>query len=113
MANVIANRSNRFGIPFIEAQSVSSDGTNTTVAINNHVNINRNFIGYFTMKFPEVVATSTEPLFLSTIGVPNSSTPVYLKTGAQATVADIASTAENTYHTFFYDCVASKLQLQD
>lgn len=111
MANVIANRSNRFGIPLIEAQSVSSDGTNTTVSVNNHVNLNRNFIGYFTVKFPEVVTTSAEPLFFTTIGVPNSTIPVYLNTGSQATVANIASTADNTYHTFFYDSVASKLQL--
>lgn len=111
MANVVARRSNGLGIPLLEAQGVTSDGTNTTVSFNNHVNLGDNFIGLFLVKFPQVVATSTEPLQMSTIGVANSTKPVYLAGGTQATVAAVASTAAPTYRLMMYDRVSDRLQL--
>lgn len=110
MANVIVNRSNRLGIPLIEAQSVTSDGTNTTISFNNHVNINDNFVGGFWVKFPQVLTSSTQPVLFATIGV-SGSTPAYDSAGGVLTVADIASTKAPTYHLFFYDRVSNILQL--
>lgn len=111
MANVIARRSNGLGVPLLEAQSISSDGTTTTVNFNNHVNLNANFIGLFLVKFPQVVATSTEPVQAATIGVPNSFRPIYLSSGEQATVAALASSAGPTYRLLMYDRVSDRLQL--
>lgn len=110
MANVIVKRSNRLGIPLIEAQGITSDGTTTTVSFNNHVNLSDYFVGVFLVKFPNVVTTDTEPIVFATYGV-SGTTPVYLSTGAAATVADIESTASPTYHLFVYDSVSSRLQL--
>lgn len=111
MANVIARRSNGLGVPLLEAQSISSDGTTTTVNFNNHVNLNANFIGLFLVKFPQVVATSAEPVQAATIGVPNSFRPIYLPSGEQATVAALASSAGPTYRLLMYDRVSDRLQL--
>lgn len=111
MANVIAKRSNGLGVPLLEVQSISSDGTTTTVNFNNHVNLGANFIGLFLVKFPQVVATSTEPVQAATIGVANSFRPIYLPSGAQATVAALASSAGPTYRLLMYDRVSDRLQL--
>lgn len=101
--------SNRYGFPNIEATSVTSDGTNTTVSFNPHTNTN-SFFGGFWVKIPQVVATSAEPLQFSTVGIANSTVPVYLNTGAQATVANIASTGQSIY-LCFYDRDSNRVQL--
>lgn len=110
MANVIVKRSNRLGIPLIEAQGITSDGTTTTVSFNNHVNLSDYFVGVFMVKFPNVVTSTTQPVVFATSGV-SGTTPLYTRTGAQATVANIQSTVAPTYHLFVYDSVSSRLQL--
>lgn len=111
MANVFVSRSNRLGIPLILAVNVTSDGTNTTVSFNNHVNLSDNFLGLFLVKFPTLVTTSNQPVLFDTIGAVGTSTPVYLKSGAQATVANLASTTAPTYHLCIYDRESNRLQL--
>lgn len=111
MANVIVNRSNRLGIPLMLAVSNSSDGTNTTFSFNNHVNLGDNFLGLFLVKLPSLVTTSNQPVLFDTIGVSGSSVPVYLKSGAQALVSNLASTTAPTYHLCIYDRVSNRLQL--
>lgn len=111
MANVIVKRSNRLGFPLIEVQSVTSDGTTTTLNFNNHVNLSDYFVGGMWIKFPNIVTTNQQPIQASTLGVANSVVPIYTRSGAQATVANIASTASPTYHLAFYDSVSNRLQL--
>ena len=101
--------SNRTGFPCIEAVSVTSDGTNTTVSFNPHWGSN-NFFGGFGVKIPQAVTTSTEPLQFTTIGVSGSTIPVYLANGAQATVANIASTGPAIY-LLFYDRDNNRVQI--
>lgn len=110
MANVYVRRANRSGIPLILSVSYASDGTNTVFSFNNHVNLGDNYTGNFLVKFPEVVTTSAQPVVFNTIGA-GSPTPLYLNTGVQATVADLASTAAPTYHEFVYDRESNRLQL--
>lgn len=95
--------SNRMGFPNLEATSVTSDGTTTTVSFNAHpFMLRNNFFGGFWVKIPQAVTTSTQPLQFTTTGVPNSTVPVYMPDGTQATVASIASTGPAVY-LFFYD----------
>lgn len=110
MANVIVRRSNRTGIPLIEAQGITTNATNTVITFNNHVNLNDNFIGGFWVKFPQVVATGTLPVVFSTLGA-NSNVPVYDASGAALTAAGLVSTEAPTYHLFFYDRVSNRTQL--
>ncbi len=92
--------SNRIGFPNIEAVSVTSDGTNTTVNFNPHTG-GQNFFGGFWVKIPQTVVTGTEPLQFSTVGVSNSTVPVYLQTGAQATVANIVTSGGSVFLCFY------------
>lgn len=93
--------SNRLGIPNLEAGSVTSDGTNTTVNFPAYSIINGSFYGGFWVKIPQEVTTSTEPLQFSTLGITNSTIPVYLANSAQATVANIASSGPAIYLVFY------------
>lgn len=102
--------SNRTGFPNLEATSVTSDGTVTTVSFNSHREIQtNNFFGGFWVKIPQTVATSAQPIQFTTIGVPNSTVPVYLPDGTQATAASIASTGPAIY-LFFYDRDNNRVQ---
>lgn len=92
--------SNRIGIPNIEATGVTSDGTNTTVSFNARTG-SQNFFGGFWVKIPQTVATSTQPLFFTTTGVANSTVPVYLQTGAQATAASIVTSGGSVFLCFY------------
>lgn len=102
--------SNRVGFPNLEAVSVVSDGTNTTVNFNPYNIPTNTFFGGFWVKIPRAVTTSTEPLQFSTIGVSNSTVSVYLANGTQATVANIASTGPAIY-LVFYDRDNKRVQL--
>ena len=101
--------SNRTGFPCIEATSVTSDGTNTTVAFDPHWGSN-NFFGGFWVKIPQTVATSTQPLQFTTVGVSGSTTPVYLSTGDQATAANIVTSGGGIF-LLFYDRDSDKVFL--
>lgn len=101
--------SNRTGFPCIESTGVTSDGTNTTVSFNPHWGSN-NFFGGFWVKIAQNVATGTEPLQFTTVGVPGSTVPVYLPTGVQATVANIATTGGGVF-LLFYDRDNNKVTL--
>lgn len=103
--------SNRNGFPCIEATGVASDGTNTTVTFNSHPYVQTGrFSGGFFIKIAQAVTTSTEPLQFTTSGVQNSTVPVYLANGTQATVASIASTGPAIYLAF-YDSDNNRVQL--
>lgn len=103
--------SNGGGFPNLEAVSVTSDGTNTTVEFNPHPYVLSNrFYGGFWVKIPQAVTTSTQPLQFSTKGVPNSTVPVYVAGGAQATVAAIASTGPGV-HLCFYDRDSNRTEI--
>lgn len=103
--------SNREGIPNLEVVSVTSDGTNTTLSFNPHpYRLTNRFFGGFWVKVPNAVTTSTQPLFVNTIGVSGSSYPVYDITGAAATVAAIASSGP-VVHEFFYDRDNDRVQI--
>jgi hypothetical protein len=103
--------SNRIGFPNLEATGVSSDGTNTTVTFNSHPFVlTGSFFGGFWIKISQAVTTSTEPLQFTTSGVSGSTVPVYLASGTQATVADIASTGPAIYLAF-YDRDNNRVQL--
>lgn len=100
---------NRTGFPCIESVGVNSNGTTTTVSFNPHQG-SQNFFGGFWVKIAQTVATSTEPLQFTTIGVTGSTVPVYLPTGIQATVANIATTGEGIF-LLFYDRDNNKVTL--
>lgn len=102
--------SNRLGIPNLEASSVTTDGTNTTVNFPAYQILNGSFYGGFWIKIPQEITTSTKPLQFSTLGVSNSTVPVYLSNGTQATAASIASTGPAVY-LVFYDRDNKKVQL--
>lgn len=102
--------SNRIGLPNIEAVSVTSDGTTTTIAFNPYSYIGNSFFGGFWVKIPQAVTTSTEPVQFSTVGVSGSTVPVYLAAGTQATVAAFASTGPAIYLAF-YDRDNNRVQL--
>lgn len=102
--------SNKLGFPLLEAISITSDGTNTTIAFNPSYNYG-NLVGGFWIKIPSIVTTSTEPLYFTVNNINNSTIPIYTNTGTQATVASIANSVANTYHLMFYDSTANRVQL--
>ena len=105
MALTYANRT----FPTIEVQSVSSAGTVTTFGFNAHAN-RGNFFGGFYVKVPQNVATSTNTVEFSTIGVAGSNIPLYLYNGTQATVAQLVTSGGGIL-LCFYDRSANRLQL--
>lgn len=111
MANVIVQRSNRFGIPLIQAQGIVTEGTKTVVTFNNHVNLNDNFIGVFLVKFPTAVAGSTNEVVFRTIDLIGSDVPAYYTDGTPLEANNISSEAGPTYHMCLYDRVSNRLQL--
>lgn len=103
--------SNQGGMPNLEAVSVTSDGTNTTVSFNSHpFRFTNRFFGGFWVKIPQTVADGTEPLQFATVGEAGSTVPVYLPNGTQATVGDIESTGPAVY-MFFYDRDNNRVQI--
>lgn len=102
--------SNRTGFPNIEAVSVVSDGTTTTISFNPCSYLGNDFYGGFWVKIPQAVTTSTEPVQFTTVGVSNSTVPVYLSSGTQATVADFVSTGPAIYLAF-HDKDNNRVQL--
>ncbi len=111
MANTILKTVNGRGIPALNADSVSSDGTTTTVSFSPHPLVGERFSGFFVVRFQTPVATSAEPVQFTTTGVAGTTVPLYLNTGAQATAADLTSTTGPTFRLFFYDRESNRLQL--
>lgn len=111
MVSTILKTVNTRGIPALNADIITSDGTTTTVNFSPHRFVGANFSGLFVVRFPQAVTTSAEPVQFTTKDVANSTTALYLNTGAPATVAALTSTAGPTFHLFFYDKESGRLQL--
>lgn len=111
MANTILKTVNERGIPALSVESITSDGTNTSFNFEKHRFIGNNFSGFFVVKIPQAVATSTQPLFFNTIGVEGTSVPVYDADGDRITVATLATSNFPTFRLMFYDRQSNKLQL--
>lgn len=105
--------SNQGGFPLLEAVSVTSEGTVTTINFQSHPYIQSNrFYGGFFVKIPQAIAAgiSTNTLQFATIGVGGSAVPVWLSNGTQATAGDIESTGPAIY-LLFYDRDNNRIQL--
>lgn len=110
MANTVLKTVNERGIPALSVESVQSDGTNTTFYFERHRFLNNNFSGFFVVRFPQSVATTSQPVFFSTIGE-GSSVQLYDQDGDVATVALLSSNNTPRFRLFFYDRQSNRLQL--
>lgn len=103
--------SNQGGIPNLEAVSVTSDGTNTTIAFNPHpYRMTNRFFGGFWVKIPQAITSNGQPIQFTTIGETGSTVPVYLANGTQATTGAIVSTGPGVY-LCFYDRDNNRVQI--
>lgn len=103
---------NQGGFPAMQSIAEVTEGSNTTFSFNNHpYRQTHKFSGGFFVKIPQVVSTDTGNLvFFDTQGVEGSSVPVYLYSGAQATVANFTSTIPQV-RLCFYDRDSNRVQL--
>lgn len=95
--------SNQGGFPLLESTAVTTDGTtSTTISFNPHrFTLSNRFYGGFWVKVAQEI-TGTNPIFFNTVGIPNSSVPVYNNAGEQLTGTDLAGTGGQIY-LFFHD----------
>ena len=110
MAEVLLKRLNTRGIPAIQSIAVNTVDNVTTVTFNNHPYVQDRFAGGFWVKIAQTIAPGTDVVQFTTSGVPNSTVPLYLYDGTQATAANIASTGKGV-HLCFYDSDSKQLQL--
>jgi len=96
---------NRTGFPCIESNSVTTDGTVTTINFESGRLLVNNFQGGFWVRIPQEIETGT-----NTIQFSSPTLPVYLSSGEQATAADFATTGGGVFLVFF-DRTANRLQL--
>lgn len=103
---------NQGGFPAIQSVAETTDGSKTTFSFNDHPYRQTNrFYGGFFVKIPQVNATATGNLvYFDTQGVGGSSVPVYLYSGAQATVANFTSSKPQV-RLCFYDRDNNVVQL--
>ena len=103
---------NQGGFPTIQSVSTTTSGTVTTFSFNEHpYRQTRSFSGGFWVKIPTAVAeTDTNTVEFDTLGINGSSVPVYLPSGAQATVANFTSTFQQI-RLCFYDRDSNRVQL--
>lgn len=101
---------NRRGFPCVESNTVTEDGTTTTFVFDNHRLIQSGFSGGFWVRINQVVATGTNVVQFTITGVSDSTIPVYLSNGEQATLADLETTGGGVF-LFFYDRNINRLQL--
>lgn len=95
--------SNQGGFPLLESTGVVNDGTtSTTISFNPHqYTLSNRFYGGFWVKIAQEV-TGSNPIFFNTVGIPNSTIPVYQNDGTQLTATELAGTGGQIY-LFFYD----------
>lgn len=110
MAEVLLKRLNTRGIPAIQTINVTSDGTTSTFVFNNHPYVSDRFAGGFWIKIAQTVATGDDVVQFATSNVSNSTVPLYLQDGTQATTANLVSDG-NAVHLCFYDSDSKRLQL--
>lgn len=101
---------NRRGFPCVESTAINEDGTTNTVVFDNHRLIQSGFSGGFWVRIPQTVTTGTNVVQFTITGVSDSTLPLYLSSGEQATLADIATTGGGVF-LCFYDRNANRLQL--
>lgn len=110
MADVALKLLNTRGIPAIASVNVEAGTGTTTVSFNNHPQMNNRFAGGFWVKIAQTLATGSNVIQFDTVGVANSTIPVYLPGGDQATAADFESDGKSVF-LCFYDRDANYLQL--
>lgn len=98
---------NRRGFPCIESNSTT--GTATFV-FDNYKLIQSEFSGGFWVRINQTVATGTDAVFFTINGVNDSTIPVYLSNGTQATLANFETTGGGVF-LMFYDRNINRLQL--
>ena len=101
---------NRNGFPCVESNSVTSNDGVSTVAFDNHRLIQSGFSGGFWVRIVQSVETGTDTIQFTINGVSNSTLPLYLSNGTQATAANITTTGGGVF-LCFYDRNANRLQL--
>ena len=106
----ILRYANSRGLPCIESVGVSTEGTTTTITFNSHPFANGRFQGGLWVKIAQTLASGTNVVQFNVTGVSNSTIPVYLSTGDQATTQDLSSDG-NAVHLCFYDRDNNRLQL--
>lgn len=99
---------NTRGLPAIESINITVDGSNTNIIFNRHNN--PSFSGGFWVKIGQTLATGANTIQFSTSDVPNSTVPLYLQDGTQATAANLVSDG-NSIHLCFYDGDSGRLTL--
>lgn len=111
MAEVLLKRLNTRGIPAIASINVQSDGAGvTTVTFNEHPFVQSRFAGGFWIKIAQTVVSGDDVVQFATSGISNSTVPLYLASGTQATTAALVSNG-NAVHLCFYDSDNGHLQL--
>lgn len=101
---------NTRGIPAIESVSSVSDSGTLTISFNSHPYVQGRFAGGFWVKIGQTVTSGGDNVMFSTIGVPNSTYPLYLQDGTQATSDNLVSDG-TAVHLCFFDSDNSKLIL--
>lgn len=110
MADVALKLLNTRGIPAIASVNVEEGTGTTTVTFNNHPQLNYRFAGGFWVKIAQTLETGTNVIQFATNGVANSTIPLYLSTGDQATAEDLESAGKSVF-LCFYDRDSNYLQL--
>lgn len=100
---------NRRGFPCVESNSINEDGTTTTFVFDNHHLIQSGFSGGFWVRLNQAVSGTNVVQFTIT-GVSDSTLPLYLSNGSQATLGDVETTGGGVF-LCFYDRNANRLQL--
>lgn len=102
---------NTRGIPAIESKSAAINAAgNMEITFNSHPYVRGRFAGGFWVKIGQVVASGPANVQFTTADVPNSTYPLYLQNGTQATAADIVSDGTSV-HLCFFDTDNGKLIL--
>ena len=103
---------NQSGFPAIQSINETTSGNNTTFSFNDHpYRQTHRFYGGFFVKIPQVNETTAGNLvFFDTQGVGGSTVPVYLYSGAQATIANFTSSISQV-RLCFYDRDNNRVQL--
>lgn len=110
MADVLLKALNTRGIPAIASIDVTSASGTTTVTFNNHPQLGIRFAGGFWVKIAQTLADGSDVIQFATSGIANSSIPLYLPNGDQATAEDLVSEGKSVY-LCFYDRDSNYLQL--